>query len=114
MPRPKKALPPGLEGDTCAPETVGFRLELQYRMILGERAAKLGVSAHDLAKLYVTERILEAQEREALRVAVKATNEDLQTLREDLAYAVKALLSSAGKLTKDQSKAWVEEHIQPK
>lgn len=111
MPRKKKTLPPGLERQPCAPDVTGFRLEPEFRLLLGERASQLGISPHQLAKIYVTERLLEPQEREALRQAIKMTNEDLSSFREDFAYALQAVLSSAGTLSKEKAKAWVEEHL---
>jgi hypothetical protein len=96
--------------------TIGFRLEESQRKTLAARAKSVGLSPHNLAKLYVIERLAggdEKQSKQSLTDAVHATSEQLHTFREDFAYAVQALLMSAGSLDKEVAKRWVEENLTP-
>ena len=112
MPRKKKL--PGLRTDPWAPVSVGFRLgDEESRRLLGQRAARLGVSPHDLAREYVREMLQEREERAVLRAALGELHEQLQQFRADFAFAVQALLTSAGKVSEGQAKRWVEASIKP-
>ena len=108
MPRQRKLIAESKANDN---PTVGFRLEPDLRQVLGERAGLIGVSVHDLAKLYVTERLFEEQERIALHEAVKVLHKNMEDFRFDFLHAVRALLTSAGKVSKDRADQWVNESL---
>ena len=91
-----------------ATDTIGFRLEAEPRRILDERAAKLGVSPHALARHYVMEVLAEPEERAALRQAVQALSQSVARTHESLALGVEALLCSAGRVEEDKARAWVD------
>ena len=93
------------------PEVVSFRLDEASRLVLGQRAAALDVSVHELARRYLIEVLQEAEERVALREAVVALHKEVSGSREDIALAVEALLTSAGKVSDHEAHAWVEEHF---
>ncbi|MBI5386439.1 MAG: hypothetical protein HZA90_17345 [Verrucomicrobia bacterium] len=92
---------------------IGFRLDPASRRALTQRAQQFGVSAHELARCYVLERLREAEERAMLREAVTAAHSELGALRVDLALAVEALLVSAGKVPPAEAQKWVEENFHP-
>jgi hypothetical protein len=111
---PRKTHSPTLQPDPLAPAMVGFRLgDEESRRLLGQRAARLGVSPHDLARYYVLEMLQERQERAVLREALGELHEQFQQFRADFAFAVQGLLTSAGKVSENQARAWVNASIKP-
>lgn len=100
-----------IESTDLAPETVGFRLDDECRRVLGARAARLGVSAHELARQYVIEMLQAVEEREALRLAVTDLQGEIKKLREDVAVTAEVLLASAGKVNEEEARAWADENI---
>ena len=95
----------------AAPGSIAFRLDEHNRCVLAERAAALGVSPHELARHYVLEVLQEPEEREALRQAVAALHRGLAAVRDDVIASVEVLLSSAGKVTEEDARAWVDENF---
>lgn len=93
---------------SIAPATVGFRLDDKSRRVLGERAARLGVSPHELAKEYVLEKLSEKEERALLRMALNDLFAVNQQLRGDIATTAEAILISAGKVDEKEAREWVE------
>ena len=94
-----------------APETIGFRLDDECRRVLGARAARLGVSAHELARQYVIEMLEAGEERAALREAVTRLHDQLTELREDVAVTAEVLLVSAGKVKEADAREWADENF---
>ena len=90
---------------------IGFRLDAVSRQVLAERAARLNVSPHDLARDYVMETLQASEERAALREAIRALSAQMQHLREDLALVAENLLVSAGKVTPREARTWVESNF---
>ena len=85
-----------------------FRLEPDEARVLAERAARLGVSPHELARHYVVEALAASGELAALSAALDALHLDVRGLRQDLTLSVEALLASAGEVNEKQAHAWVE------
>jgi hypothetical protein len=85
-----------------------FRLEPDEAELLSERAARLGVSSHELARHYVVEALVASEELAAIGTAVNALLHQMHSLRQDLALSVEALLASAGEVSEKQAHAWVE------
>jgi hypothetical protein len=95
-----------------APAPIGFRLDDASRHELAERAARLGLSRHELARHYVIEMLHAAEERAALREAVQALGEQILHLREDLVLVAENLLVAVGKVDPEEVRAWVETNFQ--
>ncbi len=95
----------------AAPSTIGFRLDPESNRVLVERAAVLGVSPHELARIYVCEVLQEPVERAAMREAAIEIFSVLTQFRQDFAFSVEAMLISAGKVSQSQAQDWVEEHL---
>ena len=91
--------------------TIGFRLDEARHQSLVRRAAELGVSCHELARYHVVQLLSEAEDRAVLRADVIALQTEVAELRVDLAFAVEALLVSAGKVAPDEARAWVKENL---
>lgn len=91
--------------------TIGFRLDGDTRRVLEERAAAFGRGPHDLARQYVLEALMAAEERQQLREAVTVLGKQVAELREEFAHAVQTLLVSAGKVNPEQAEAWVQENF---
>lgn len=91
-----------------APATVGFRLDDKSRRVLGERAARLGVSPHELAKDYVLDKLSEKEERAFLQMALQDLLGVCQQLRGDIATTAEAILIAAGKVDAKEAREWVE------
>ena len=109
MPRPR--LLPKTQPELLSPATIGFRLDPASSRVLAERAAQLGVSPHELARHYVVELLQEPAERAALRTAFEQLHQNLQQFRSDFAFAVEAILTSAGQVPKDEARTWVEKSL---
>ena len=105
---------PRLSAKRYAPAsvTVGFRLEEEPLRALAERAARLNLSPHELAREYVLEALSEADERRALREAVGALHQQYDVLREDMALMAEALLISAGKVSEKEARDWVKRNFE--
>ncbi len=88
-------------------EPTAFRLDPDDLAELKARAARLGVSHHQLARHYV-EISLHGSD-EPLRKAMAAWQASVQLLRQDLALAVESLLISAGKASAEQARAYVKD-----
>ncbi len=93
---------------SAKPLIVSFRLDAEATGLLNERAARLGVSPHELARYYVTESLHAAEELAAVGTAVDALHQQVRQLNQDLALATEALLASAGRASEKQAHAWVE------
>ena len=86
------------------PNGISFRLDPEPAAVLRERAVRLEVSVHALAREYVMEVLMEADERMAIRAA-------LDRMHADLGLTAAALLTSAGKVNREQANAWVKENF---
>jgi hypothetical protein len=91
--------------------SISFRLDEESAKVLSMRANKLGVSRHELARHYVCEILQEAEERAVLRLAMDSIRIGLEETREDLALAVEAILTSAGKVDPREARAWISKHL---
>ena len=108
---PRQRLLPTSQPERLTPATIGFRLDLDSSRVLAERAARLGVSPHELARHYVVELLHESEERAAFRTAFEQVQQNLEQFRNDFAFAVEALLSSAGKVSKEEARTWVAKSL---
>ena len=106
-PRSRSRVPAGTDPSS----TIGFRLDDETRRVLFERAARLQVSPHELARRYVIEVLQESEERIALREAVETLNADLDQFRSGFALAMEALLVSAGKVSVTDARDWVDKSL---
>ncbi len=108
---PRQRLLPTPQPERLTPATIGFRLDPDSSRVLAERAARLGVSPHDLARHYVVELLHEREERAALRAAFEQLHQNLQQFRSDFAFAVEAVLTSAGQVPEDEARTWVKKSL---
>ena len=91
--------------------SVGFRLDDESLRVLCERAAKLKISRHELARFYLLQVLQEEQERTALHDAIVGLHRQLVQQREDALLAVEALLASAGKASEAEARTWIKENF---
>lgn len=91
--------------------TIAFRLDEESRAALAGRAGALGVSCHELARNYVLEALSAAEERVVLHENIAALAEETTLLRRDLATAVLALLTSAGRVELKAAVDWVKTNL---
>ncbi len=98
---------PGKTKRQSSPIT-SFRLEPDEAELLSERAARLGVSPHELARHYVVEALVASEELAAIGTSVNALLQGMHGLRQDLTLSVEALLASAGEVSEKQAHSWVE------
>ena len=112
--------------DVSSGATVGFRLDDQSRHFLAERAARLGMSVHELARHYLIEKLSEPEERAELRQAILQLQHELteqstavggalirshqmiHRLREDIATIAEAFLIKIGHVPAKEANAWIE------
>jgi len=113
-PLPKKKASASVAPGAADPVAmIGFRLDPANNRLLAERAAQLGISPHELARHYVLELLQQHEERAALRTAFEELHQNLHQFRSDFAFAVEALLTSAGQVPKDEAQTWVEKSLSP-
>src|SRR5262245_30136393 len=93
------------------PSTIGFRLDEESLRLLQQRALRLGVSRHELARHYLVETLSEKEERALLRQAIFQLSQELQGLRQDLSLAAEALLASAGQVTDKDAHRWAKGNL---
>jgi hypothetical protein len=110
---PRKKLPTIAAPEISAPATIGFRLDETSLRVLCQRAARLNVSPHELARHYVEGVLQEAEERAVVRDAFAQLQENLNHFRRDFAVAVEALLTSAGTVSEEDARQWVSEGLHP-
>jgi hypothetical protein len=91
--------------------TIGFRLSQESRQLLVERAARLEVSEHQLARDYVTEMLHGRESQEALVELVCRLHQEIVELRKDIKVMGEALLTSAGKVTDQDAREWVQANL---
>lgn len=115
---PRQRHPPTAQLELPAPDTIGFRLDESSGQVLLERAQRLGLSPHELAREYVLEHLQETEERSALRQAFQELHQIVQELhgaqqqfRSDFAFAIEALLASAGKVSPEEARGWVAKSL---
>ena len=94
-----------------ASPSIGFRLDQESRQALAQGAAALDLSPHELARRYVLLMLQEKEDRELLSEAIAPLRTELATLRRSFLLAVRALLHGAGKVSKDDALAWVQENL---
>lgn len=90
------------------PPTIGFRLDLKNRNKLAQRAARLGISRHELARSFT---ITALEEKEILEVLAESCNElqsKLTTLREEILNIAEVLIVAAGKATEKEAAEWIK------
>jgi len=93
------------------PSIIGFRLDEPSRRALSERAARLKVSPHELARFYLTEVLADSEERRALREAICILREELSAFRRDFVFSLSAMLTSAGKVEEGKAEAWIKKNF---
>lgn len=93
------------------PATIGFRLDESSARVLTDRAAKLRVSAHELARHYVVEALCEVEDRRGLHEKLEALYRELVACRQDLAAATEATLHASGNVSGEKAFAWVKENL---
>lgn len=90
---------------------VTFRLADEPLAALDERAALLSLGRNELARKYVLEGLLAAQEREQLHGAIEGLQSVVRELRREFSHAVQTLLVSAGRIEPEQAEAWIQENF---
>lgn len=88
---------------------ISFRLEGEDLRALEERASALGVSRHALARYLTLDALAWPTHLLELGAAVQELYAEVQGQRQDLSLSVQALLSSAGKTSAKDAKAWAEQ-----
>lgn len=93
----------------AAPGTIGFRLDERSRTVLSEQAAQMNVSPHELARIYVIERL--QGNDDAIHAMIYALRGDLLRTREDLATLAEALLTTVGNQDPKTVHKWIDENM---
>jgi len=109
---PKKGSPKAAKAN-AEPGNIAFRfrhLEAECAQELARRAADLGISANDLAREYVLERLQNAVPLAVWMREFQTIQAYCRILHQDLALGVEALLAKAGKVTEQDSRVWVKDN----
>ena len=78
---------------------------------LVQRATRLRVSPHDIARELVAQALQQPHDLEELKRAVLVLHETLNHLRTDVASTAEVLLVTAGKRSAEEAYRWVEQTL---
>ena len=90
------------------PKTIGFRLDPGAHRILMDRATRLGISPHELARDYVFEALTDQENRASARVDLADILALARKLRGDVATSAETMLVACGGYTPEQAREWGE------
>ena len=90
---------------------IGFRLSSEEARELGVRASALGISAHLLARSYVTSALRGDDANKENTEQLEELRRELAATREDLALATEALLQRRGATEPEKAAKWVKENL---
>lgn len=107
---PHKPAPANSAAPTVTPPLT-FRLDDESQEVLAKRAGHMGISIHQMARHYVLQCLYEPEELSDLSQGLRDLCQEHVGLRADLANAVVALLSSAGKVEQDEAQTWVNDNL---
>ncbi len=93
------------------PSIIAFRVDEPAAKALAERATRLGVSVHDVARDLVFQGLNQPDQRSELRTSLLVLHEVMTLLRGDVASVAEVLLVTAGKVKRDDAHDWVEQHL---
>lgn len=91
--------------------TVSFRVDAGTAAALAERADRLGISPHDVARELVRLGLQQADGFGEVGRALEQVQETLTRLRGDVATTAEALLVTAGGQSQETAYRWVEENL---
>lgn len=89
----------------------GFRLRPRERQIFLDRAAALFMSPHDLAKMYVVERLKAEDDAKDLGESLLEIRSELVAVRQDIALSTVAVLQHAGKTSKEVAESFAVQRL---
>lgn len=92
-------------------ETISFRLPDDVMGILAERAAIHELSIHRYARMLVLEALFQSDAHERIGAAIADSQREVHQLRHDLAFSMKTLLMTAGKLSEEAAREWVQRNF---
>lgn len=92
-------------------QTIGFRIEEEYREALVARAEQLKVTVSELVKQYVIAGLREDAATGSLYDALCSLKEEIRESRRDLSLTAEVLLVAAGKLSEKDARTWARENI---
>ena len=69
------------------------------------------MSANNLARLYVIERLHESNAKEEIKSAIISLGQELIEVRKDVAISTQELLVSGGKANASQAERWRKENL---
>jgi len=90
---------------------VGFRLKEEDLGELVQRAARLGVSRHNLGREYVRQMLAAEFDRTELIAMLKRLGDAIFALRTDVALSVEAILVATGHYSEEVAHNWVESQL---
>lgn len=94
-------------------ETISFRLRDEELSVLSKRAAIHNASVHRYSRALVLEALLQSAGFEEVGNAIATLKQELNKLREDLAFSMKTLLITAGKVPEKEAVEWVTRNFKP-
>lgn len=92
-------------------ETIAFRLQPEVLSILTERAALHQLSIHRYARMLVLEALFQSEAQQKIGAAIADCQREAHQLRHDLAFSMKTLLMTAGKLPEESASEWVQRNF---
>jgi hypothetical protein len=94
-----------------ASDTITFRLGNDELSALAARASVHKVSIHQYARALLLDALFRTEPIQEIGGELKSITEGISAIRSDLAFTVKTLLMTAGKVSEDEATEWVSRNF---
>jgi hypothetical protein len=101
-----------LLGD-LGPQTIGFRLDKQHRLLLCEHAGRARMTPHEYARYVLIHALRQPERLSAIEEAILQLSAQVHQVRSDLVTVTEALLVTAGELSQPDAKLWITKYLKP-
>jgi len=92
-------------------QTIGFRLEEEYRSALVAHAKDLDLTVSELVSRYVTAGLREDAARGSVYDALCSMKAELKESRRDLSLLAETLLVATGNVGEEEARAWATKNL---
>jgi len=88
-------------------DTVGFRLPSVILSVLEERASLQKSTRNKYARSLLIESLFQSERIESINRSIEECRIEARQLRQDLAFSMKTLLMTAGKIPEKDAENWI-------
>ncbi len=92
-------------------DTVGFRLPPVILSVLEERASLQKSTRNKYARSLLIESLFQSERIESINRSIEESQIETRQLRQDLAFSMKTLLMTAGKIPEEDAENWINKNF---